>query len=136
MRSRLRCKMLMNDLIPGRNGRLMDQADEEGEALGRREIPEVGGVQRAGFCGLVSDLGIGDAFQDTLHIAEGGQPGQFVEPLIQMRQAGTLRCFLDPVKVREVTWHIPVNELFKESLFCAVESVEDGLKDPLLSASR
>ena len=53
-----------------------------------------------------------------------------------MRQAGTLRCFLDPVKVREVTWRIPVNELFKESLFCAVELVEDGLKDPLLSASR
>src|SRR6266480_8017503 len=78
------------------------------------------------------DLGVGDALQDTFHIAEGGQPGQFVEPLIQVRQTGTLGRFLDAVEVRKVTWCVFVDQLFKESLLGSVESIEDRMKDPFI----
>src|SRR6266536_2370014 len=74
------------------------------------------------------DLGIRNIFQKTLHIAQRGQPRQFVKPLVQMRQTGTLGRFLDPVEVRKVTWCVLVDQLLKESLLGAIESIEDGMK--------
>jgi hypothetical protein len=102
----------VNDLIAGRNGRLVKQTDQQREPPGRQKISEVGGMERTCFCGKGRNFHGGNALQEAFHIPKREEPGESSEPVPQMRQGCALGCFLDTVKIRVMSRGILVNEMF------------------------
>jgi len=92
----------LHHLIAGGAGGLVDQAEQQGEPLGRRIIPQMSGMQGSRFGGEVLDLGGRDALHQAFHLPQGLQPGESGKPLLQVREGGTLGRFFEPIERGEM----------------------------------
>lgn len=113
----------LKNLVVGRDGRLVDETHQQGQAFRNGKVPEIRGVQGARlFCQMLH-LSRTDAFHQALCIPQRLKPGQTAEPVIQVRQGCTFGRFLDPVERGKVFCGFTLKKLQKRLLFCLDESL-------------
>ena len=123
------CNEHLHDLVAGGDGGLMKETHQESKALGRREIPEVGGMQGSRFLCQMDDLGRANLFEQGLRVAQGLQPGEAGEPFIQVGERSGFGNLFDPVEGGERGGRILLKKASERVLLLFCQTGEDGLID-------
>src|SRR5215470_1951146 len=101
----------------------MDQAYQQRQPLGSYEVPQVGRMQRSGFLGQMGDLGQADTLDQAPCGAQGLQPDQAAEPLIQVCERRTFRSLFDAMEVGQKRPLLWLKKAGKRLLFRFRESI-------------